>query len=156
MNKDENYLLINEYIDDELDREKENFLFSILASDNEAREYFKKMTRFKQLLSASGEEYPDSLDTKMEAINTKKPNAISAAVSFKNAATYIAYLVLLVVVFLGINLFDRVSSQSMQLEAAYEKIERQKDVIELITSNQIYPVTIEADYNDEIIIEANL
>ena len=52
--------MINLYFDGELEKEDEAFLFSLISSDAEGRDYFKIMTTLKESYRVSEKLYPQT------------------------------------------------------------------------------------------------
>lgn len=155
MNHDNIKTMIDEYLDGELGTEKENYLFSILSSDHEAREYFKQMNCLKTFVGKSSDAYPESLDRKIQ----KKINNSSGFKSFftgRNILYYTAYAIIVILLFTGYILFNKYDSQKEQLAYARQTINKQKEVIELITNSDESPIIVNGELENKIIIKANL
>ena len=57
--------MINLYLDGELKKDQELFLFTRLAADDEAREYFSQLNNIKTALAGSPVEFPEDLDERI-------------------------------------------------------------------------------------------
>ncbi|MBI9073013.1 MAG: hypothetical protein JEY94_15535 [Melioribacteraceae bacterium] len=58
-------IMINEYFDGELDKEKETLLFTRLSLDDEARDYFKDLNMIKTATEQTLEEFPFGLEERI-------------------------------------------------------------------------------------------
>jgi len=156
MNHDDIKIMIDEYLDGELNKEKENYLFSVLSSDKDAREYFKQMNRLKIFVGAGAENYPDSLDRKIQKRINSSTSSFKSIFTGKNILYYTAYAVILILLFAGYILFDKYDFQKEQLTAARQTISQQKELIELITTGDENQIIVSGELENKIIINANL
>jgi len=158
-------IMINEYFDRELGTEKENYLFSVLSSDEESRNYFKEMNRLKMLVNSGMEEFPIGIDAKIKAAVSTGQRAVGGerwamggnrySVG-KKIVNYFAYAVFLAVIVAGFFLYRGYENQNMRLQTTEQILEKQEELLKLITTNQLTPVTVEPEYKNEIIIKANI
>ena len=65
MTTDEIKNLVQLYFDNELEKDKEPFLFSILSGNYEAREYFKQLSLIKKIVDNSIEQFPQELEERI-------------------------------------------------------------------------------------------
>jgi hypothetical protein len=102
MKNDELEIMINEFLDGELDKSKEGFLFTQLSLDENFREYFKKHTSLKNEFQNLNEEYPSSLDSEiLNSLIKIKPS--KEVYSFQNnVAKYSGFLVAVILLILSI------------------------------------------------------
>ncbi|MDZ7763197.1 MAG: hypothetical protein U5K00_02050 [Melioribacteraceae bacterium] len=111
MNDEKLEVMINEFLDGELPKEKENYLFTALGSNEEAREYFKKLNSIKMVVSDSTEDFPSSLEesifTELKTTHKKSPYTFFA----KNRVSFLTYaltvLILIMSYFFTINIITK-------------------------------------------------
>ena len=148
--------MINEFLDGELPKEKENYLFSALGSDVEAREYFKKLNSIKLLHADTSEKFPNELDVK---ILTKLKNQNSNTFLYKlknNPFVFLAYAIILFLLGVGYMFSDQYSYQQRQLELSHQQMAKQERLIQLIMNSQLPQVTVESELQDKVIIKATM
>ena len=145
---EKNIEMINEYFDDELDKNQEMFLFAQLSKDEEALEYFKKLQILKSGLTR--EEFPERLDEKIltNVIHHKE----SFYFSKKNLFQF-SFAVLLIIFAVTSFLFysETVEYKSI-LNSTVEKVDRQEEVIDALL-NTLPVVEVQGETPDLIIIE---
>lgn len=148
--------MINEFLDGELPKEKENYLFTALGTDNEAREYFKKLNSIKMVVSETSEKFPGELDS---AILTKLKNQTGNTFFYKfknNPFVFISFAIILFLLGVGYLFFDQYNYQLQQLEFTQRQMVKQEKLIQLIMNSQLPQVTVEPDSQNEIVIQATL
>ena len=149
-------IMMNEFVDGELEKEKENFLFTELGQNDEAREYFKSLTSIKMMSANSVEKFPSELDGKI-LTNLKESSSKSLFQTLiPGRISFLAYSVLIIMLTIGYFLFNQISFQQTQLELANQRVIKQERLIQLIMSNQLPPVTVRPDSENEIVIQATM
>lgn len=147
--------MIDLYFDGELEKLSEPFLFSSLALDAEAREYFMRLSKIKSALKIAEEDFPATLDMRVM-------KAVSASSAVKERKTGFGYLpqvlgysfaALLIIV--SLFMFLEVRQYRKELQTTVVKIEEQSKTINLLI-NSLPPVEIESKVQNEIIIKSNL
>ena len=156
MNTEQLMIMINEFVDGELPKEKEAFLFTELSNDEVAREYFKKVNSLKLITKEQAEAFPAQLDSKILNEIKNKTSYFSLANLKANAVSYLSYIILIVSLTGGYFLYNHTIFQEQQLKISQTKIEQQQELLNLIMTNQLEPVTIEPEFEKEIIIQAAL
>lgn len=133
MNNNKILELINQYFDNELSKEKESFLFSTLAENITAREYFNRLHLLKSTLSETIEEFPDSLD---ESILSSLPKENIKSFSSNNIF-FIGAASAFSVIFLFTTLFFyyQINNYKRDVENLSEKINKQNQTIEMLYYN---------------------
>ncbi len=149
-------IMINEFLDGELPKEKENYLFSSLGNDKEAREYFKKLNSIKLAVSETNENFPQDLEEKI--FTQLKSHRSSPLISLlqRNRFSFLTYALVVLLFVTGYFFFDQYNYQQEQLELARKQMNQQEQLIELIMNNQLPPVNVEPDSENEIVIQATL
>ncbi|MCK9281200.1 MAG: hypothetical protein M0P71_11310 [Melioribacteraceae bacterium] len=154
MTNEELEILINEYIDGELDKNKEGFLFTQLSLNHNLRDYFKKCCLLKNEFQKTTEKYPDSLDSNI--LNSLADIGIKEnIISPKNQMQkYFLYMVVIVIGIVSIIFINESSINSRQLEKTVMQLENQEQMIKLLI-NSIPSAEIKSTREESIIITAN-
>lgn len=154
MKNDELEIMINEFLDGELDKSKEGFLFTQLSLDENFREYFKKHTSLKNEFQNLNEEYPSSLDSEiLNSLIKIKPS--KEVYSFQNnVAKYSGFLVAIILLILSIFYINESRINSIQLERTIKQVENQEQMIKLLI-NSIPAAEIKSAQEGTIIITSN-
>ena len=154
MKIDELEIMINEFLDGELDKSKEGFLFTQLSLDENFREYFKKHTSLRNEFQNLNEEYPSSLDSEiLNSLIKIKPS--KEVYSFQNnVAKYSGFLVAIILLILSIFYINESRINSIQLERTIKQVENQEQMIELLI-NSIPAAEIKSAQEGTIIITSN-
>ena len=158
MKTEEIKLMIDEFLDGELPKNKENLLFTALGQNEEAREYFKQVNSIKALVNGSLEEYPFALDEKIYGGINKTERGLNIFTK-RNFFTYALSVLLVIALTAGYFLFDQYSYQKEQLDVVNQRLERQNELMELIITTQLPQITVKPVYPShfkEIIIHSNL
>ncbi|MDX9924269.1 MAG: hypothetical protein RBS48_05845 [Ignavibacteriaceae bacterium] len=154
MKIDELEIMINEFLDGELDKSKEGFLFTQLSLDENFREYFKKHTSLRNEFQNLNEEYPSSLDSEiLNSLIKIKPS--KEVYSFQNnVAKYSGFLVAVILLILSIFYINESRINSIQLERTIKQVENQEQMIKLLI-NSIPAAEIKSAQEGTIIITSN-
>ncbi|KUG25962.1 hypothetical protein ASZ90_004212 [hydrocarbon metagenome] len=156
MNTEKLITMVNEFLDGELPKEKENFLFTGLGNDETAREYFKKLNSLKLITNETAESFPQNLDLKiLTELKDKEPVGLFHLIRSRSIA-YVSVLLLVISLLTGYYLFEQTNIKKEELILAKAKIEQQEKLINLVMTNQLSPVTVYPTYDNEIIIKADL
>ena len=153
----ENKLLeiINLYIDGELAKSEEASLFSLLASDQTARDYFKQLSVIRNVVDNSAEDFPAELEERiLRSVGSKAAarTGIFSNIKIFSAVSYAAALVLL---FLSGYLFFKVSNYQERVDNLSQQMIIQSKTIQMLY-NSLPGVEVRATFDNEIIIKPNI
>jgi hypothetical protein len=153
----ENKLLemISLYFDGELEKSKEVTLFSLLASDQSARDFFKQLSLIRNAVDNDAEDFPAELEEIiLRSVGSKasEKTGIFTKVKIFSAISYAAALILL---FLSGYLFFKVSNYQERVDNLSEQMMMQTKTIQILY-NSLPGVEVRATYNNEIIIKPNI
>jgi hypothetical protein len=156
MVNDELRNMIDLYFDGELEKNKEPILFTALAVEVDAREYFKNLHVLQALVSESIESFPVELEENILAsvkpVKTKSYNYLN----FRNRVSHIVSIAAAAILFLVCSLlFLDVNDYKSQISAFTEQLKEQKETIEIIMNNNYPAVVVSPDSKNEIIVRAN-
>jgi hypothetical protein len=152
----ENKLLemINLYFDGELEKSKEVNLFTLLASDQTAREYFKQLSVIRNAVDNSSEDFPAELEERILRSVGSKATARTGMFSHIKIFSAISYAAALVLLFLSGYLFFRVSNYQERVDNLSQQMIIQSKTIQMLY-NSLPGVEVRATFDNEIIIKPN-
>ena len=154
--KDEKLIeMINLYFDDELDKGEEINLFSLLASDQSGRDYFKQLSLIRNAVDCSTEELPAELEERiLRSIGSRSTgkSRFFSNIKMFSAITYAAAIILL---FLSGYLFLKVSSYQERVENLSQQMMIQSKTIQMLY-NSLPGIEVRATFDNEIIIKPNI
>ncbi len=155
MKNEEIEILINEFVDGELEKSKEPLFFTMLSQNEEAREYFKNISILKNAVQDTLEEFPDLLDEKI---------LISAGTSFDKKSrwslgtwnySFLGYAAAIVLLFLSFFFFNQSSSYQKELETVIHQVNDQQQMLQLLF-NSLPAAEVNSQFENDIIIRAQL
>ena len=150
----ENKLLemINLYFDGEIEKSKEVNLFTLLASDQTARDYFKQLSVIRNAVDNDTEDFPAELEERiLRSVGSKAATktGIFSNIKIFSAISYAAALVLL---FLSGYLFFKVSNYQERVDNLSQQMIMQSRTIKMLY-NSIPGVEVSAKIDNAIIIK---
>ena len=155
MDKQKSYHLINEFYDGELSKESESYLFTLLSSDEELRQYFKNLNSIKTAAADAVEAYPDRLDERILTSAFDSPGNESSRYRLREMSNLIAYGVSIILLIVSIFFFYSTNQYRSELDSAVQKISDQQKILLLLT-NSLPAAEVTPSYENEIIVETNL
>jgi len=147
--------MIDLYFDNELEKGKEPTLFTTLAVNEEAREYFKSVNAFKTNIPFTLEEFPPDLEKNIlyTVVNTKTKNNFTLP---KSRIFYFAsYAMTVMLMVLSLVLFLQTNNYRINIETVNKKIDQQSEVIQLLM-NSLPVVEVSSIYENKAEVKANL
>lgn len=154
MNNEKLLELINLYFDGELEKSKEVNLFTLLASDQSARDYFKQLSIIKNTVDNDSEDFPAELEERiLRSVGSRASNK-TATFSKGKIFSAISYAAAIILLFLSGYLLFKVSNYQERVDKLTEQMMIQTKTIQLLY-NSLPGVEVRATFNDEIIIKPN-
>jgi len=151
MNSEMESLIIS-YFDGELDKNKETFLFSELSRDEECREYFKNINKFKKIIQETNDEFPLDLERKiLNEVKSSKPKLEFR----KSFFPILSYSLTIIVLIISLFMFLEVREYRSEIQKTSERLIEQQKTINLLI-NSLPPVEVETELKNAVIIKANL
>ncbi len=147
--------MINLYFDGELEKSKEANLFSLLASDQTARDYFKQLSVIRNAVDNSVEDLPTELEERiLRSVGSKALTKTGLFSNFKifSAISYAAALILL---FLSSYLFFKVSNYQERVDNLSQQMIIQSKTIQLLY-NSLPVIEVRATSNRDEINKPNI
>lgn len=147
--------LINLYFDGELEKSKEVNLFSLLTSDQSARDYFKQLSLIRNAVDNDAEDFPAELEERiLRSVGSKasKKTGIFSKVKIFSAISYAAALILL---FLSGYLFFKVSNYQERVDNLSEQMMMQTKTIQMLY-NSLPTTEVTAEFSNKVIVKSNI
>jgi hypothetical protein len=154
MNNEKLLELINLYFDGELEKNKEVNLFTLLASDQSARDYFKQLSVIRNTVDYDYEDFPAELEERILRSVGSKAEAKTGIFSNIKIFSAISYAAAVILLFLSGYLFFKVSNYQERVDKLTEQMMIQTKTIQLLY-NSLPGVEVQATFDDEIIIKPN-
>lgn len=154
MNENKITELINLYFDGELEKNQEVNLFSLLASDQNARDYFKQLSVIRNAVDNDIEDVPVELEERiLRSVGSK---TITRTGIFSNIKIFsaISYAAAIILLFLSGYLFFKVSNYQERVDNLSQQMIYQSKTIQMLY-NSLPGVEVRATYDNEIIIKPN-
>ena len=155
MNNDKILEMINLYLDGELDKSKEVALFSLLASDQSARDYFRQLSLIRNTTENSAEEFPFELEERiLRSVGSKTQNKVGIFSHLKifSAISYAAALILL---FISGYLFFKISNYQERVDNLSQQIIFQSRTMQMLY-NSLPTTEVTAEFSNKVIVKSNL
>jgi hypothetical protein len=146
--------LINLYIDGELAKSEEASLFSLLASDQTARDYFKQLSVIRNVVDNSAEDFPAELEERILRSVGSKAVAKTGMLSNVKIFSAISYAAALILLFLSGYLFFKVSNYQERVDNLSQQMIIQSKTIQMLY-NSLPGVEVRATFDNEIVIKPN-
>ena len=146
---------INLYFDGELAKSEEANLFTLLASDQSARDYFKQLSLIRTAVDNDAEDFPAELEERiLRSVGSKasEKTGIFSKVKIFSAISYAAALILL---FLSGYLFFKVSNYQERVDNLSEQMMMQTKTIQMLY-NSLPGVEVIGTLDNKIIIKPNI
>ena len=155
MSEQDIFEIVNLYADGELDKSIEAKMFSILASNPEAREYFKSLQKIRTVVEKTTEDFPSELEERI--LRNLKSEMRTAKSFFKNhdIKNLIPYAAAIIFLFIDGYLFLKVSSYQERLETVSQQMFFQSKTIEMLY-NSYDKVEVKANLDNQIIIKPSI
>jgi len=153
----ENKLLemINLYFDGELEKSKEVNFFTLLASDQTARDYFKQLSVIRSAVDNDTEDFPAELEERiLRSVGSK---AVAKTGMFSNIKIFsaISYAAALILLFLSGYLFLKVSNYQERVDNLSQQMVIQSKTIQLLF-NSLPVIEVRATSNRDEINKPNI
>ena len=147
--------MINLYFDGELNKGEEVNLFSLLASDQSARNYFKQLSVIRNAVDNSAEDFPLELEERILRSVGSKTSTESGFFSKIKISSAISYAAALILLFLSGYLFFKVSNYQERVENLSQQMMIQSRTIQMLY-NSLPGIEVRATFDNEIIIKPNI
>ena len=155
MNTEEIKLMTDEFLDGELDKNREPILFTHLSLDEEARDYFKSLNSIKGIVESTIEEFPESLDSRIlySITSTSKKNIFFTVKN--NIPAFLSYTLAVLLLALSVVFYSQTVSYNDNMEQTNQQVIQQNQMIELLM-NSLPPTEITASYANPVKVEAKM
>jgi hypothetical protein len=154
MNDDKSLELINLYFDGELEKSNEANLFTLLASDQSKREYFRQLIVVRNSVENSMVEFPSELDERiLRSVSSTSEKKFSFFTGQRLFAS-VSYAVALILLFLSGYLFFKVSSFQDRVDNLSQQMMIQSKTIQMLY-NSLPGVEVIGTLDNKVIIKPN-
>lgn len=147
--------LINLYFDGQLGKAEESNLFSLLAADQDGRDYFKQLSLIRDAVETSAEEFPFELEERIlrsvGSRTSQRKNIFSDVKIFQT----LSYAAAVLLIFLAGYLFSKVSSYQETVDNLSKQVALQAKTIQMLY-NSLPGIEVQASYENEIIIKPKI
>jgi len=163
MTTDEIKNLVQLYFDNELEKDREPLLFSLLSGNYEAREYFKQLNLIRTVVDNTVEQFPEELEERI--FNSLMPvgrqvKKEEASLRFGFARNYfvpaLSLAAVIVMMIISMFFYSELRDYKLKVDIISEQVKGQNQTIELILNNSLPPAVIKAAFENEILIKSNL
>ena len=135
-------MILSDYIDNELPKEKEGFLFSHLANCGECREEFKQQTQIQHEVKINQKEVSEEFEKRVFDSVRERRTTFTQRWITKPTPVYVNYVLGVVIIAITLFSFLQLSSLKNDLnnfqeryESAVERIQVQSQQMNLMMSN---------------------
>lgn len=146
--------MINLYFDGELEKEDEAFLFSLISSDAEGRDYFKIMTTLKESYRVSEKLYPQKLEEKILREVSQNPN-IKSPDKYYYIPKKLIYALSVILLLVGLFAYTEFNIHREKLRLQSEQVIKQTEMINLLM-NSLPQAEVKGREIKKVIVRANL
>lgn len=155
MNNGKTIELINLYFDGELEKSEEVNLFTLLATDKNARDYFKQLSVIRSAVDNDLEEVPTELEERILRSVGSKAAAKTGIFSNIKIFSAISYAAAVILLFLSGYLFFKVSNYQERVDNLSQQMIYQSKTIQMLY-NSLPGVEVRSTIDDAIIIKPNI
>jgi hypothetical protein len=154
MKTEQIYMMIDEFFDGELEKNKEPILFTHLSLNDECRDYFKSLNKIKSTLTETIEDFPQELEERIlySAANTEK-KLFNFNLS-GNLPAFFSYAIATVLLIASIFLYSQSLSYQEKMESKIQQVNQQDQLINLLI-NSLPEARVEGQIENQIVIKAN-
>jgi predicted anti-sigma-YlaC factor YlaD len=148
-------MLIQSFLDGELEKEKEGIVFTHLSTCQDCREFMKGINLLNSTAQEEIKEFPLSLDESiMLAIEKRETHKHSNIFTFRIPA-YVSYALGVVIILLGLYLFDTTREYRSEMREAVNTMKEQNQQIQLIM-NCLPEAEAKAEIQNAILVQAKM
>jgi predicted anti-sigma-YlaC factor YlaD len=124
--------MISEYLDNELTKEKEAFLFTHLSSCDECREEFKQQNLIQHEVKINQKEVNEKFEQRVFDSIIKREKHKTSTIFTKRVFASVPYAVSIILLIVSIYLFTQSANYLQQLQQVSSKIEEQDKLIKVL------------------------
>ncbi|MCU7513787.1 MAG: hypothetical protein HF300_14575 [Ignavibacteria bacterium] len=142
MNCDDIKMMISEYLDNELPKEKDGILFTHLSSCSECREEFKSQNIIQHQVKLHKKQVPDRLEERVFNSIKQRQNQPSQTWLTRPMPVYVNYLLGIVIILIALFSYMQISALRYDLnnfqdryDTAIERIQIQSQQMNLMMNN---------------------
>jgi len=154
---EENKLLVQQFFDGSLDKKSEKELFTLLANDEDTREFFKSFNKLKNIIQDDIEDFPFELEERIfNKIKNTKVNKNFISFLLGNQNLTFAYAIIILFMLITAYFFLQIENYKDEIRMVNERISDKDRVIEVLLNNSFPVIDVKPDYTNEVIIKPNI
>ncbi len=146
---------INRYFDDETSKEEEVYLFNLLSSNEEGREYFKSMTLLREITKQSEVEIPHDLEERILNSIVPKQRKVEKISIFSYFTSAVAVALTIILIALSMFFYSKLDNYKNQLESTMYQVKQQNRTIQLLY-NSLQPTEVRTKLSNKIMIKPTI
>ena len=147
--------MINLYFDGELAKGEEASLFSLLANDQSARDYFRQLSLIKNFTDNDSEDVPIELEERILRSVISKVSSKSGIFSNTRIFSAISYAAAVVLLVLSGYLFFKVSGYQEKVDSLSQQMMYQTRTIQMLY-NSLPGVEVVGTIDNKIVIKPKI
>ena len=147
--------MINLYFDGELAKSEEATLFSLLANDQSARDYFRQLSLIKNFTDNDSEDVPIELEERILRSVISKVSSKSRIFSNTRIFSAISYAAAIVLLVLSGYLFFKVSGYQEKVDSLSQQMMYQTRTIQMLY-NSLPGVEVVGTIDNKIVIKPKI
>jgi len=136
-------LMVDMFLDGELDKNRESKLFERLSFDEECRNYFRQVNKLKNIVCDEVEEFPVELEERIMYsvgnIEDKKQKSF-----FNNRIfTLVAYSFALILLFVTFHFYTLSARYQDEIKSTVQQVNRQEELLKVLMNNSLQEIRVE-------------
>lgn len=143
MENNEFKIMVDKFLDSELDKNRESKLFERLAFDEECRNYFRQIHNIKKVIHEEVEEFPAELEERImysvATLDGKKQKSFFSNRIF----ALVAYSFAVILLFITLHFYSMSVNYKDEIKSAVEQVSRQEELLKLLINNSLQEIRVE-------------
>lgn len=143
MENNEFKLMVDMFLDGELDKSRESKLFERLSFDEDCRIYFRQVNNIKKAVAEETEEFPLELEERIMysvgTINEKKEKSFFSNKMF----ALMAYSFAVILLFVTLHFYTVSVRYQNEVKSAVEQVSQQKELLKVLMNNTMQEIRVE-------------
>lgn len=143
MEKIDYKILINQFLDGELEKKRERELFEVLAHDEECREYFKQVNLIKSVAHEDHVEFPGDLEERiMYSVGTLSEKQKKTSFFGNRIFAFAAYAAAIILIAVSVHLITITSIYKRDLEITRTQLIKKENSLDKFLYNMLPEVKV--------------
>jgi len=143
MEKIDYKILINQFLDGELEKKREQELFEVLAHDEKSREYFKQVNLIKSVAQEDQVEFPGELEERiMYSVGTLNEKQKRPGFFNNKIFAFVAYAAAVILIAVSVHLITITSIYKKDLELTRSQLIKKENSLDKFLYNMLPEVKV--------------